>query len=78
MIKIILPLFLLLTPVAAVASPYSELSTGQRASIDQTCSVRVGVPYGSDDMSDTQWYEFQNCRELMTTGMSTYRPTYIF
>ena len=75
MTKIILPLILLLIPVAAVAHPL--LSPGQQSSVDQMCSDLIGVTYGSDDMTDKQWHQFMSCRETASVGLTFSRPVHV-
>ena len=75
--NIILPLILTLMPVAAVAAPnhsYHLLSAGQQSSIDRMCSTHVGVEYGSDDMTDEQYWEFDDCRNTLADGLVHTRP----
>ena len=76
MTKFILPFFLTLIPVAAVAQPNSwYLITGQQQdSIDRMCSTHVGVEYGTDDLTTQQWRNFEDCRQIMADGLVHTRP----
>ena len=65
--NIILPLILTLMPVAAVAQPSSWylITQHDRDHIEQVCTNYVGVPSGTDDISDVDWLRLQDCRETM-------------
>ncbi len=64
-------------PVAALATPntsYYRLSTAQQASIDKMCSYQVGVEYGTDDLTDEQYWQFNRCRDTFADFMIHTRP----
>ena len=76
--KFLLPLILTLMPVAALAQPnisYYRLSASQQASIDKMCSYQVGVEYGTDDMTDDQYWQFDHCRNTFADFMVLTQPT---
>ena len=75
--KFILPLILTLMPVAAMAAPntsYHRLSTAQQASIDKMCSYQIGVEYGTDNLTDEQYWEFNRCRNTFADFMVVNQP----
>jgi hypothetical protein len=40
---------------------YDFLSTPVPESIARQCAADVGIPYASDNFSDTEWQEFKRC-----------------
>jgi hypothetical protein len=40
---------------------YDFLSTPVPESIARKCAADVGIPYASDNFSDTEWQEFKRC-----------------
>ena len=77
--KFLLLAFLTLIPVAAVAAPntsYYRLSATQRASIDRMCSYQVGIEYGSDNLTDDQFWQFDNCRNGFADFMVRTQPQF--
>jgi len=72
--KFILLAFLTMIPVAAVAAPntsYYRLTEGQQSTIDKMCSQQVGVPYGTDNLTDGEWWEFDQCRSDYADWLTT-------
>tara|TARA_A100001201_G_scaffold32305_3_gene34817 strand:- start:14115 stop:14396 length:282 start_codon:yes stop_codon:yes gene_type:complete len=75
--KFLLLAFLTMVPVASLARPntsYYRLSASQQASIDKMCSYQVGVEYGTDNMTDEQYWEFDRCRNTFADFMVVNRP----
>jgi hypothetical protein len=40
---------------------YDFLSTPVPESIARQCAADVGIPYASDNFSDSEWEEFKHC-----------------
>jgi hypothetical protein len=34
--------------------------------VNQVCAYLVGIPYASDNFSDSEWTRFKHCRELLS------------
>jgi hypothetical protein len=45
----------------ATVVQYDFLSTPVPESIARKCASDVGIPYASDNFSDTEWQEFKRC-----------------
>jgi hypothetical protein len=64
MIKFLLPV-LLLSPLSVSATPETlyQLDDGAQEVINRYCAKQVDIPYGSDNFSDREWSQFQECQE---------------
>ena len=64
MIKFLLPV-LLLSPLSVSATPETlyQLDDGAQEVINRYCTKQVDIPYGSDNFSDREWSQFQECQE---------------
>ena len=70
--KYFLSLVLLcMIPVASVARPSSWFLITQhdRDFIEKWCTEYIGVPYGTDNISDLDWLRWEDCRETMADGL---------
>ena len=58
-------------PVASVAqaSSWYLISSHHREFIMKACTDYVGVPYGTDNISDLNWLKWQDCRETMADAL---------
>jgi hypothetical protein len=67
MIKFFLPIFLL-SPLSVSATPevFTQLHWEAQEVVERYCSKQVGIPYSSSNFSDSQWDDFQYCREQFT------------
>ena len=45
----------------ATVVQYDFLSTPVPESVAKQCASDVGIPYASDNFSDTEWQEFKRC-----------------
>lgn len=45
----------------AAAITYDFTDRPVPESVARQCAADVGIPYASDNFSDTEWYEFQRC-----------------
>ena len=62
---------LTMIPVASVAQPSSWLLITQhdRDFIERACTEYIGVPYGTDNISDLDWLRWEDCRETMADNL---------
>ena len=70
--KYFLSLVLLcMIPVASVARPSSWFLITQhdRDFIEKWRTEYIGVPYGTDNISDLDWLRSEDCRETMADGL---------
>jgi hypothetical protein len=45
----------------ATVVQYDFLSTPVPENVARKCAADVGIPYASDNFSDTEWQEFKRC-----------------
>ena len=55
----------LLLASAIAVKPYGQM----QESIDRMCANRLNIPYGSDNVTDREWAQFQLCREIMNDSL---------
>jgi hypothetical protein len=51
--------------LAAILSAKQANSIPNPEYVDRYCSELVGIPYASDNFSDSEWVQFKTCREVM-------------
>jgi hypothetical protein len=51
--------------LAAILSAKQANSIPNPEYVDRYCSELVGIPYASDNFSDSEWAQFKICREVM-------------
>ena len=58
-------------PVASVAqtSSWNLISARHQDFIMRSCTEYVGVPYGTDNISDLDWLRWEDCRETMADAL---------
>ncbi len=52
--------------LASVLSVQQAHAIQQQEDINKACAYIVGIPYASDNFSDSEWERFKLCRELIT------------
>jgi hypothetical protein len=51
--------------LAAILSAKQANTIPNPEYVDRYCAEMVGIPYASDDFSDSEWAQFKTCREVM-------------
>jgi hypothetical protein len=51
--------------LAAILSARAANTVPNAEYVDRYCAELVGIPYASDNFTDSEWAQFKTCREVM-------------